>query len=322
MEWRCLEVWEKDSRYLLNKIINAGRIFENYKRGLFLAKKIGLFVLFLISFSFSPILAETSPQRLIIHFLDVGYGDAIVLRLPEGKTVLVDGGSPEEGQMVSAALREMGVKRLDYLVITHFHKDHTGGLGPVFKEFFPTYSSVEANEPNRILIPLLPKMVDPDVKTIKTEVERRPYRIVRRGETIQASPSVKFEVLNPRILRDDLNEDSLVIKVIHKRITFLLAGDVGLQAQAELLQEYGSQLKANLIKIPHHGGEALEDFIQAVHPQDAILSVGPNPYGSPNPEVLTMYRKAGARVHRTDEVGTMTAVSDGRSLKVHSGFSP
>ncbi len=265
--------------------------------------------------------AEVSPA-LKVFFLDVGYGDAILLHLPEGGGILIDGGSPEEGQMVSAALREVGVKQLDYLVITHFHKDHAGGLKPVFKEFLPHYPLAEANGSDQILISVLPKTVEPEVETIKTEVERRPYRIVRRGETIPVSPSVKFEVLHPKTLREDPNEDSLVIKVVHQRITLLLAGDVGLEGQKELLHEYNSRLKADLIKIPHHAGEAVEDFIQAVHPQDAILSVGPNPYGSPNPEVLTMYRKAGARIHRTDEVGTMTAVSDGHSLKIHQGLRP
>lgn len=97
---------------------------------------------------------------------------------------------------------------------------------------------------------------------------------------------------------------------------------MGLGAQKELLQEYGSRLKADLIKIPHHGGEAVEDFIQEVHPQDAILSVGLNPYGSPDPDVLKMYQKAGARIHRTDQVGDIIVTSDGWSFKVHSERLP
>jgi competence protein ComEC len=283
---------------------------------------INLILLFLASVFLPPSLAESIPQPLIVHFLDVGYGDAIVLRLPEGGTILVDAGGPEQGPKVSATLAKMGIKQLDHLVITHFHKDHAGGLDSIFKEFLPDYLLAEANGSDRILISVLPKTVEPEVEAIKTEVERRPYRIVRRGEKIQVSPSVKFEVLNPKILKDDPNEDSLVIKITHGRVSFLLGSDVGLGAQKELLQEYGSQLKADLIKIPHHAGEAVEAFIQAVRPQDAILSVGPNPYGSPNSEVLKMYRKAGARIHRTDEVGTITAVSDGHSLKVLQGLQP
>ncbi len=288
-------------------------------RRLILNLRVSLFTLLLISFFPMSTLAERPSNSLVIHFLDVGYGDAIVLRLPEEKTVLVDGGSPEEGQKVFTTLQRMGIKQLDYLVITHFHKDHAGGLYPILNAFLP---SVSSDQSKYILIPLLPEIVEPEVKQVRDEVKRRGYRILSRGEMIEASPSVHLEVLHPKTLRGDPNEDSLVIKVIHQRITFLLAGDVGLQAQTELLQEYGSQLKADLIKIPHHAGEAVVDFIQAVRPQEAILSVGPNPYGSPNPEVLTMYRKAGARIHRTDEVGTITAVSDGHSLKIHPGLWP
>lgn len=220
------------------------------------------------------------------------------------------------------ALREMGVKHLDYLIITHFHKDHAGGLEPIFKEFLPYDSLVEASGLKRLLIPLLPKTVEPEVETIKAEVERRPYRIVRRGETIQASPSVKFEVLHPKSLTGDPNEDSIVLRVTHGYVVFLLGADIGIRAQEKLLWEYGSRLKANLIKIPHHAGETVEGFIQAIHLKVAILSVGSNPYGSPNPEVIEMYKQVGARIHRTDEAGTITAISDGRSFKVHSEPSP
>ncbi len=254
------------------------------------------------------------PARLIVHFLDVGYGDATVLRLPEGGVILVDGGGPDQASRIAAALRKLGIQHLDYLVITHFHKDHAGGLGLVLEEFVPPEAP--------ILLPLLPKRVEPEVEAVLAEVERRPYRIVGRGEWIPVSSSVRLEVLHPRRLTGDPNEDSLVLKVIHGRITLLLAADVMLTGQRELFLEYGSRLKSDLIKIPHHAGEAQEAFIQAVSPQDAILTIGPNPYGSPNPKVLEMYRKAGSLIHRTDEKGAITVTSDGRSFQISTERSP
>ena len=280
-------------------------------------------LLTLLSISVMGLFLTATPAPLVIHFLDVGYGDAIVLHLPEGGTVLVDGGAPERGPQVATVLRDKGVQELDYLVVTHFHKDHVGGLDPILKEFMPIYNrQKQTDKLGRILIPLLPSGVEPEIELLKAEIERRPYSIVSRGRTILASPSVRIDVLHPKALTGDANEDSLAVRVTHGRITILLGGDVGLEAQKELLHEYGSRLKADVIKIPHHGGETEESFIEAVRPQVAILTVGPNSYGLPKPEVLKMYQKIGAHIHRTDEVGAITIITDGRSFTVHSERLP
>jgi competence protein ComEC len=98
--------------------------------------------------------------------------------------------------------------------------------------------------------------------------------------------------------------------------------DIGPEVQRELLAVYGSKLKADVAKIPHHGGESIASFVQAVHPKRAILSVGPNPYGLPKEEVLEMYRRVGAHLHRTDLEGTITITSDGRLHHVRTERSP
>ncbi|MFY9269976.1 MAG: MBL fold metallo-hydrolase, partial [Candidatus Manganitrophaceae bacterium] len=119
---------------------------------------------------------------LEVRFLDVGYGDAIVLRLPEGGAVLIDGGRPEKGPRLLATLCDMGVDRVDTLLITHFHPDHTGGLGAILDQFLPFPSKGE--RPAMILLPLFPKTVEPEVETVLRKTERRSYRAVRRGEII------------------------------------------------------------------------------------------------------------------------------------------
>lgn len=243
-----------------------------------------------------------------------------MLRLPEGGAVLIDGGPPERGLRVAAALREMGIDMLDALLITHFHQDHAGGLGPVLDQFFHVPSKQERT--GMILLPLFPKAVEPEVETVLRKIERRPYRVVRRGEIIPLSSSVRLEVLHPDLLRGDPNEDSLVVKIIHRKIVFLFMADIGPDAQRELLAVYGPKLKADVAKIPHHGGASIEPFIQAIRPERAILSVGPNPYGLPKEEVLEMYRRVGARLHRTDKEGTLTIISDGRSYRVAAEPSP
>lgn len=273
-----------------------------------------MFVVLLLFIWTDPDRAKAS-THLEVHFLDVGYGDAILLRLPEGGAVLIDGGAPERGPRVLSVLRDMEVDRVDVLLITHFHQDHAGGLGPVLDQFFHVPSKQERI--GMILLSLFPQVVEPEVETVLRKIERRPYRVVRRAEIIPLSSSVRLEVLHPDALRGDPNEDSLVVKVIHREIVFLFMADIGPEVQRELLAVYGPQLKADVAKIPHHGGASIEPFIQAIRPERAILSVGPNRYGLPKEEVLEMYRRVGARLHRTDEAGTITIVSDGRSYRVH-----
>lgn len=274
-----------------------------------------LFTLFLMLAHVGGIQNQVSnPNPLTLHFLDVGYGDATLVHLPEGGSILIDGGGPEQGSKVADALRRQGIRSLDYLLITHFHKDHAGGLEPVLKEFVSSRT--------QILIPWLPKDVEPEVESVRTEIEQRPYRIFSRGDRIKASSSVELEVRNPRGLTGDPNEDSMVIRTVHQRVSILLAADIGLKTQQELVDEYGSGLQSQLIKIPHHAGEAVEGFIQAVGAQDAILTIGPNPYDSPNSEVLEMYRKAGAVIHRTDEDGNITVISNGHSYQIKTEQSP
>lgn len=282
---------------------------------MFLVIRIAFFVGFLFFLRLDSIQAE-SLSLLEIRFLDVGYGEAIVLVLPEGGAVLIDGGKPERGSQVVSTLQGMKIDRLDVLLVSHFHPDHAGGLGPVLDQLLPF--PFREGRKEMILLPLFPKAVEPEVEPILRKIERRPHRVVRRGEIISLSDSVRLETLHPGALRGNPNEDSLVVKVIHGEMIFLFMADIGPEVQRELLAIYGPKLKANVAKIPHHGGESIEPFVQAIRPERAILSVGPNPYGLPKEEVLEMYRRTGARLHRTDLEGTITITSDGRSVRVRT----
>ena len=136
------------------------------------------------------------------------------------------------------------------------------------------------------------------------------------------SPSVHLEILHPETLSGNPNEDSIVLKVLHGQIVILLPGDVGTKTQQELVEVYGQRLKADLIKLPHHGSDALASFVRAVQPRYAILSIGPNPYGAPDDQALELVRASGARVFRTDRHGSITVTSDGHSLQVSTERFP
>jgi competence protein ComEC len=281
-------------------------------------RELKAFIIF-IFFIFFPNQAE-STALLKVYFLNVGYGDAIILQIPEGKMVLVDGGKPEDGKKVAAALKKLKIDNLDLVIITHFHKDHAGGLQEILSHFLKSVSQDLSR--NRVLIPFIPNSVEPEVAPVKTQILTLPYRIIRRGETLSLSSKVDLNILHPKVLTDDPNEDSIVAKVSYGDTSILLTADIGPATQMDLVHAYGAQMASDIIKIPHHGSVLLEEFIEAVRPQSAVISVGPNPYGSPKPQVLELLKKKGIQIYRTDQVGDISVLSDGQSLRILNGIHP
>ncbi len=263
----------------------------------------------LVSQLTAPSPPTSSP--MILHFIDVGYGDAILIQLPDQKTILIDGGHFAEGPRIVRFLRKHHIHQLDAIFVTHFHKDHAGGLLPILQKFLPQKTS-------KVFLPFFPETIDPELVPMIEEIKRHPYRILRRGEVIKLSPSVHIEALHPTSLIGNQNEDSLVLNIIHGTQRFLLAADISLLAQRELLENNEASLKSNLLKIPHHAGEVLEDFIQQVNPDVAVLTIGSNPYGSPKADVLKTYKKQSRRFFRTDQHGDITVTSDGHSLQIET----
>jgi len=253
---------------------------------------------------------------LNIHFLDVGYGDAAVIQTPEGKTLLVDGGKPEDGEKIAAFLQKQGIHKPDALIITHFHKDHAGGLLPLLRHFMAEPPGKAS--PPRIFVPFFPKTAPQKNKALQTVLEilrRRPLKILKRGDRLTFSPTVQIDILNPEGLSGDQNNDSLVLRLSHKKNTILLAADIGLAAQKTLLKAYGESLKSDLLKIPHHAIELERGFLDAVSPKTAVLTIGSNPYGAPDFRIVARYRKK-ARLLRSDRHGTVTVTSNGQGLKI------
>jgi len=266
-------------------------------------------------------ISSVSVSPLVLHFFDIGYGDAILVQLPEGGAILIDSGKPEDGAALVEQIRALGLQRLESVFITHFHKDHAGGLLPILDAFLAEPLRGD-NSQHPIIVPLIPETGETEVESVLKEIKRRGYRLVRRRETLRLSPSVQMHVLHPKRLLGNPNDDSLVLRIEYGAHAFLFGGDVGLIAQQDLLAVYGEALKADLLKIPHHANEVFNDgfeaFIQTVAPKIAVLTLGPNRYGAPNPELLSLYEKRVYRLLRTDQDGTITVKSDGRTLQIET----
>jgi competence protein ComEC len=245
-----------------------------------------------------------------VRFFDVGQGDAALVSTPAGAHILVDGGPDDE--LVATDLAAQGVKRLDVVIATHPHADHIIGLSVVLARF-PVGMVLEPG--------------CPDTSSIQTDLdmaideEHVPVRYPRLGDTLIVG-DVRLDVLSPdRCWVDtnsDPNNDSLVILLTYRQDSVLLGGEPEEPAQQQLLDE-GAPLDAELLKVPHHGAAtSLPEFFQAVAPEIAVISVGPNTYGHPVPSTIAAIQATGAQVWRTDQHGDIVVLFGPRGPTVSS----
>jgi competence protein ComEC len=255
-----------------------------------------------------PVLAARPASGVEIHFLDVGQGDAVAIRTPGDRWVLIDAGPRAERydageRRVLPFLRAHRAGRLEALVLTHPDADHIGGARAV----------LEGIEVGRLVEPGLPVGKPLYLETLRAaEARKVPWAAARRGRTLRLD-GVELELLWPvGDLLDasvEANEISAVVRLRYGAFTALLTGDVGTGVEEELTAAYGESLRAQVLKAGHHGsrtstGDALLD---AARPELVVVSAGRrNRYGHPAPEVMERLRERGIAVARTDREGTIS----------------
>ena len=264
------------------------------------------FFLLLLLVGFS--VAGTSGE-LIIHYLDLGQADSILLELPNNEIMLIDAGNNSDGQKLVNYLREQGIDTIDYLIGTHPHADHIGGLDDVIENFVI----------GRIYMPEV-------IHTTKTfedvllAVQRKGKKITpaRTGVSIIDDPVLQIYFLSPiNNNYKDLNHYSAVVKVDFLDKSFLFTGDAEKINEEEMIEKYGVRLKSHILKVGHHGSNTStsEEFIEKVVPDYAVISVGKdNSYGHPSALVIQRLQNHGVKIYRTDLQGTIIARSDGQQI--------
>ncbi len=254
---------------------------------------------------------ENTPGLMKVNFIDVEQGDSILVQLPDGRNMLVDAGTRDAGIKVINYLKNAGVKKIDYLVATHPHEDHIGGMAAVIRGFkVGAIYMPKATHTTKTYIDLLETIQSKGLKITTAEA----------GIKIIDTGGLSVFVLAPNSAAyEDLNNYSAVIKLTYGKIGFLLTGDALAQSEKEMLAK-GTDLRADVLKAGHHGSysSASQGFLDAVNPKYAVISVGAgNDYGYPHDAALR--RLSGIQLYRTDLDGDVVFITDGVGLQVSAG---
>ena len=234
-----------------------------------------------------------TPDRPQAVFLDVGQGDATLLRGPGGAVILIDGG-PDPVRLADH-LRSRKVRRVDLLVVSHLHADHVGGLRGI--------TSLAAVR----LAWLPPHQEGPELDSLEGELVRAGVTVVRPEPGTQLTiGEFGLTVLGPLRRYASPNDGSLAVRIESRGVALIMPGDIETFAQADL-----GPLQADVLKVPHQGAATSDPgWLQASAPAIAIISVGPNEFGHPSAEVVELLLRAGSTVRRTDEEGSISVTLD------------
>ncbi|MFT4006881.1 MAG: MBL fold metallo-hydrolase [Lacrimispora sp.] len=247
-----------------------------------------------------------SGTDLRVHFIDVGQGDSTLIE-KDGHFMLIDAGERDQGQVVVSYLKKQGVGKLDYVIGTHPHSDHIGGLEAVIREFdIGKVILPEKEHTIKTYERLLDAIEDKNLKVTLPKV----------GDSYELG-SASFQILAPiRDYGDNLNNWSVGIRLTYGKNSFVLCGDAEKEAEADMAAN-GLTLKADVLKLSHHGSStsSSDQFMDLVDPDYAVISCGKNnDYGHPHKEILEMLKKRNIKAVRTDQLGTIVAVSDGTKV--------
>nr|WP_279663383.1 ComEC/Rec2 family competence protein [Ectobacillus ponti] len=247
-------------------------------------------------------------HKLKLSFLKVGQGDAAILILPNGKTVLIDGGPPEAGEVILHKLIEAGIQKLDLVVSTHPDVDHIGGLITVIQQV-PVMAVLDSGKPYYSLT----------YKLYRRSIRKRrlPFEYAKEGVYLPLDPDVSIQVMNNGKKKLENNESSIVLKIRYQRADFLLTGDADVKTEREMIEKY--DMHADVLKVGHHGSytSTSRAFLRQVNPLFAVISYERgNPYGHPHRSVLRRLKRFGIQMYRTAD-GDVEFETDGRSISVN-----
>jgi len=268
------------------------------------------FIHFLINLEFPQ--TDSFIRDLLVHFIDVGQADSILIQLPNGKNMLIDGGEAKNANTILQYLSSHDIKSIDYLIASHPHADHIGGLPAI----------INAIDVQSVYMPRVVHTTQ-TYENLLISIQNKGLQIdeAKTGVSIVSLPELDISIIAPA--RDDYrdhNDHSAVIKLIYGETSFLFMGDAESTSESHITGD----ISADVLKVGHHGSRTSTTaaFLNRVAPSYAVISVGVNSYGHPTDEVLSRLNDADVEVYRTDMVGTITFTSDGENIIIDKSPSP
>lgn len=250
----------------------------------------------------------TSEERLEVTFIDVGQADSILLE-NEGHYMLVDAGNNEDGPKLVNYFKNQNIHQFDYVIGTHPHEDHIGGLDNIIEGF----------DINTFYMP--------DVITTTKTFEDVLDSLAEKNMTLsipKTNATFKLGDATVKVLyvgtedESDLNDTSIVLKVTYQNVSFLLTGDASTKVEEKLNP---ADLESTVLKVGHHGSSTAtnEKFLNTVNPKYAIISVGENnQYEHPHTTVLNTLAAHNITTYRTDQDGTIKVITDGTNIEINT----
>lgn len=246
-------------------------------------------------------------KKLSVYFLDVGQADSILIK-SDDEYMLIDAGNNEDGEKLVKYLSNLGIEKFKYVVGTHAHEDHIGGMDDIIDNF-----DIETF--------YMPDVIT-TTKTFESVLDSLEKRNIyfdtpKVGEILKLGNS-SIEVMSVGDDEKDLNDTSIVLKLINNNICFLFMGDATSNVEKTILDK---DIKCDVLKVGHHGSRysTSNDFLNKVSPSYAVISAGKNnSYNHPHSELLDRLNNLKINIYRTDELGTIIFSSDGEKMEINN----
>jgi competence protein ComEC len=250
--------------------------------------------------------------KLKVVFVDVGQGDAAIIVTPAKKCYIIDTGeNNSDGKKIVNILSKLGVTKIDVMVLTHPHADHIGGAYYIMKNF-KVQEIWDSGKP----------YTTRTYKRILSEIKRQNigYKIPQRGDKFNWASGIKIKVLNPvKNSNNSTNNYSIVIQLKYGNTSFMFTGDMEKEVEHELIKQFGSSLKSDILKVGHHCSHtsSTKTFLDAVNPDYCVICVGSgNRYGHPHNSTFDRLHNYTDKIYRTDNHGNIYMQTDGNNIEI------